>query len=446
MTMPSSPQEVVLASSPDGPIVAYDASTGIPLASFNGSRSPRRGITRAGRSFIAVSHICPVTASGSIHLYNWWTSSAFQSLTVPEPVAPLTATPDGFYLFAGGLSGCIHTLSLPSGDVLNSLPAHKKPVSCLKLSADGSLLISGGDDGTIVVIPIFQLVQAKPQDNSTKHILYQFSAHADSVTSIYSGMGMSSSQIVSCSLDGRCKFWSLLSGKALHTVAFPCAIFSVVLDPTETELFAAGSDGLVYKSSLRHKNKHLMGTDSELIPPASDDLAYKRPLRHKNKHHVGTSSELIPWAPRHDSAVVSVVIVNEGNHLISAAEDGSMWVWQVNEGQVIMALENEMGSISDLVMATDKSHGKEQSVRIGSHGRALESESFRLPSRMLGLGLSINRIVDMQGALAAAGNDVRRAIELLESAIDVYEKMLELILKEAKAAYKQREENKDNDV
>lgn len=439
--MPSSPQEVVLASSPDGPIVAYDASTGSPLASFNSSRSPRRGITRAGKSFIAVSHICPVTASGSIHIYNWWTSSAFQSLAVPEPVAPLTATPDGFYLFAGGLSGYIHTLSLPSGDVLNSLPAHKKPVSCLKLSADGSLLISGGDDGTIVVIPIFQLVQAKPRESETKHILHQFLAHTDSVTSIYSGMGTSSSQIVSCSLDGRCKFWSLLSETVLHTVVFPCAIFSVVLDPTETEFFAAGSDGLVYKGSLRHNNKHLVGTEYELIPPVSNDLVYKRSLRHKSKHHMGTSSELIPWSPKHDAAVVSIVIVNEGKHLISAAEDGSIWVWEVKKGEVIMALENEIGSISDLVMATEKGLGKEQSVRTGSHGRAMEiSERFRLPIKML--ELSINQRVDMQGAVAAAGSDVRRAIEMLESAIAVYEKMLELILKEAKASYNQREETR----
>lgn len=438
MSMPFSPQEVVLASSPDGPIVAYDASTGTPLASFNDSRSPRRGITRAGRSSIAVSHICPITASGSIHIYNWWNSSAFQSITVPEPVAPLTATPDGFYLFAGGLSGCIHTLSLPSGDVLNSLPAHRKSVSCLELSADGSLLISGGDDGTIVVIPIFQLVQAKPQENATKHILHQFSAHNDSVTSIYSVMGMSSSQIVSSSMDGRCKFWSLLSGTVLHTVVFPCVIFSVVLDPSETEFFAAGTDGLVYKGSLRHNIKHLIRTDSELTPPASDDLAYRCSLRHKNKHLMGTSSELISWSPKHNAAVVSIVIINEGNNLISAAEDGNIWVWQVNKGQVIMTLENEMGSISDLVIATEKRHEKERNVRRGSHGRAMKSESSRLPSPML--GLLINQTAEMQGAVAAGGSDVRRAIELLESAIAMYEKMLELILKEAKAGYNQREE------
>lgn len=313
------------------------------------------------------------------------------------------------------------------------MPAHKKPVSCLKLSDDGSLLISGGDDGTIIVIPVFRLVEADPQDDSTKHILYQFAAHGDSVTAISTGRGMSSSQIVSCSLDGRCKFWNLLSGTLSHTVVFPCAIFSVVLDPKGTEFFAAGSDGFVYKGSLGHKNKHLMGPDYDPIPPASDDSVHNGSLRHKNKHLMDTSSELIPWAPKHDSAVVSVVIINEGNHLISAAEDGSIWVWEINKGQIIIALENEMGrSISDLVTATDKSHEKEQSVRLGSHGREFESESFRLPNRML--GVSIDQTVDMQRALEAAGSDVRRAIELLESAIAVYEKMLEMILKEAKAA------------
>ncbi|KAJ0102531.1 hypothetical protein Patl1_04942 [Pistacia atlantica] len=77
---------------------------------------------------------------------------------LPEPVAPVISTPDGLYLFTGGVSGSIYVISLPSGDILRSFSAHKKPVTCLEISIDGSLLISGGDDGRIVTVPIFQLV------------------------------------------------------------------------------------------------------------------------------------------------------------------------------------------------------------------------------------------------------------------------------------------------
>lgn len=141
--MSSSFHDLILTSSPDGPITIYDASSGAVVTRFAASRSPRRGLTLVGKAFFAESHVSPVTASASIHLYNWWSSTAFHNLPVPEPIAPLIATPDGSHLFAGSLSGSIYALSVPSGDILRSLSAHEKSVSCFHISDDGSLLISG---------------------------------------------------------------------------------------------------------------------------------------------------------------------------------------------------------------------------------------------------------------------------------------------------------------
>ena len=109
----SSSHPIVLTSSPDGPIIAFDAASGVPLCHFSGSRSPCHGLALVGKSFIAASHISQETASGSIHLYNWWSSTALHNFLVPEPVVPLAVSPDGLYLFAGGLSGFIYALSVP---------------------------------------------------------------------------------------------------------------------------------------------------------------------------------------------------------------------------------------------------------------------------------------------------------------------------------------------
>lgn len=143
MSSSSSSYEIILTSSPDGPVMAYDASTGAYVARFTGSRSPRRGLAVVGKRFIAAAHVSPDTEAVSIHLYNWFTSSVFYSFRVPEFVAPLAATSDGGYIFAGGQSGSIHSFSLPAGDSVRSFSAHTKPVSCLQLSDDGSLVISG---------------------------------------------------------------------------------------------------------------------------------------------------------------------------------------------------------------------------------------------------------------------------------------------------------------
>lgn len=70
-------------------ITAYDFFSGTTVARFSSSRSPCHGLVLAGKAYIDASHISSVTSSGSIHLYNWWSSTAFHHLPVSEPVAPL---------------------------------------------------------------------------------------------------------------------------------------------------------------------------------------------------------------------------------------------------------------------------------------------------------------------------------------------------------------------
>ncbi|KAJ7981891.1 protein ROOT INITIATION DEFECTIVE 3-like [Quillaja saponaria] len=201
--MSPSSHEIVLTSSPDGPIIAYHISNGTTIAHFSGSRSPPQGLTLAGESLFAASHV------SSAHYQGQFTS----------------------------ITGTIRALSLPNGDILNSFPAHRKPISCLELNHDGSLLISDSDDGSIVVIPVIQLLDVSPgAENPNEAALHRLSAHTNSVTAITSGMGFCNPTLISCSLDCTCKFWNLSwntptdSDNSLH-------YFWVALDPLESEFY-----------------------------------------------------------------------------------------------------------------------------------------------------------------------------------------------------------------
>ncbi|KAJ0045394.1 hypothetical protein Pint_04832 [Pistacia integerrima] len=400
----SSLHEIILTSSPEGPISAYNPSSGATLAHFSGSRSPRQGLAFAGKTFIVASHISPTTASGSIHLYNWWSSTPLHNLPLPEPVAPVISTPDGLYLFTGGVSGSIYVISLPSGDILRSFSAHKKPVTCLEISIDGSLLISGGDDGRIVTVPIFQLVDhhTSGDNNPNDLMLQKFIAHNGSVTAIVSCMGSFNSLIVSSSTDCTCKLWRL-DGTHLHNLTFPCAIMGVTLDPTETEFYAAGSDGLIYRGSLKFESKK----------------------------HIIQDNELATLVQKHQGMVVSVAMVNEGKNLVSASEDGSVYIWEVESGEVIFVLGNEMGSISEMLVASGIGESKGCGIE-GGKGRNNEKGGgvFEIYGEEL-LRRSMKESVDLEEVLKVAAKNRSKAIDMLESAIAMYEKLLELILKEA---------------
>ncbi|CBI20112.3 protein ROOT INITIATION DEFECTIVE 3-like [Vitis riparia] len=354
--------EIVLTSSPDGPIIAYDPYSGAIIAHFTGSRSPPKGLTLAGKGLIAASHIS-ATGAGSINLYNWWSSAVFNHLPLPEPVAPLAATLDGAYLFAGGLSGHIYSISLPSGKTIQTFPAHSKSVSCLEINDDGSLLISGSDDGSIVVAPIFQLVATSP--------------------------------------DGTCKFWSLPQGLLLRTVALPCPMAGLAIDPTESHFYAAGSDGSIYIG------------------------ATKSPTRQLTKRNL----QVIKWREKHGGPVVSLAMLNQGRNLVSGSEDGNVWIWEVEKGQVMTVLGNEMVSISDLVMARGVANSRGSSSNLG-----INMEEWREKSGLAARELSrpVRKMEEMKEKLGVAVKDRSRAIDILESAIGAYERLLELILKEAK--------------
>lgn len=379
MTPP--PSAVILTSSPEGPIIAYDASSGVTVAHFAGSRSPPKGLTVAGQALIAASHISSAAATGSIHLYNWWSSTPIHQLPLPEPVAPITSTSDGLYLFSGGLSGCIYTLSLPSGDIIRTVNAHNKPISCLEISPDGSLLISGCEEGIVIVSPILQL-------NDNNIILHKFVGHSSSVTAV--SCGMMNSTIISSSLDYTCKLWSLLDGTLLSSVTFPCAVLGVAIDPLlGSKFYAGGTDGSVYNFELMNPN-----------------------------------GQLVRWNYKHGGAVVAVVVEEEGKMVVTASEDGSVWIWEVERGEVIRSFNQAMISISDLVVA--KGVGK--SGRCGSGGGCGSSLGFAEKE----LSMPVKEVMEMEEELSMVVEGRRRAIDTLEAAIEIYETLLGLILKEAK--------------
>ncbi|CAN1182996.1 Protein ROOT INITIATION DEFECTIVE 3 [Linum perenne] len=392
--MSPSSHDIVLTSSPEGPITAYDSFSGSVVARFTGSRSPRHGLTLLGNTFIAASHISSSTGSTSVHLYNWWSSTALHRLPLPEPVAPLAASPDGgSFIFAGGLSGNIHSLSVPSGNLVRSIPAHRgSPVSCLEICPDWSLLISGGDNGTIAVLQIFQLLDDSPSPEDIE--IQSFTAHEGPVTSIVRCMGLCQPTVVSCSMDCTCKVWSIMEGTNLRTVAFPCPISGIALDPSETDLYAAGSDGVVYQVALKVENRK--------------------------------PGKLIALSGKHPAPIVSIGLVGGGKSLISAAEDGSVYVRDVETGEVTTLMGNNgNNNISEMVVA--KGFGDGRTRQLKGLGLPYHGSSSGLPGKdeCALLGKETRRLDK------AVKEDRNKAIDMLESAIKVYGSLVELILKEA---------------
>lgn len=284
--------------------------------------------------------------------------------------------------------------------------------------------ISGNNDGTIVVIPSFKLVD--DSSSCSDPILHKWKAHSDSVTCFNSGIGIHTGTFVSCSMDCTCKFWSLSNEITLmRTVTFPCAIFGFVMDSTESGFYAGGSDGFVYKGLMKVGNRKMLekGKAYELV-------------------NLGKNTK------SHDGSIMSLVLVNEGRNLVSASEDGSVWMWDVEKGEVIMVLGNDQilgrrstRSISDMIVVKGSNVTKGNGSSKGGD-RSGFSSSGLCDEEVI---KTFMQITELGNVMDVAVHDKRRAIDMLESAIAMYERLLRLILKEVTKAIEEAD-HEDEDL
>nr|XP_043620097.1 protein ROOT INITIATION DEFECTIVE 3-like [Erigeron canadensis] len=391
--------ETLLIASPDGRIIAYDPYTGTVLARFNGSRCPCNSIAIVGNNQFAVSHVSEQTGAGCVNLYYWWSKSCAQSIPIPEPVVPLTAMVDGSYLFAGGVSGHIHSLSVPSGDLIHSFSAHEHPVSCLAISSDGSLVLSGSDDGTIAVTPILLLLDSTFDIESRISGFNKFIGHESSVTGLSTGLGPCSGIMISSSLDWTCKVWNVVKGIHLQTVNFPGEMLCTVLDASETELYAAGADGIIYK----------------------------RKLKVETKNQLAEGRETIVWGRIHSGAVAAIEMANYGRTLLAVSENGRICAWETENGKMTSSFCKKTGTVSSVVLVKGGGWFRK---------RGTEKGEFNGYGGTQEVGKMVKQVAEMGETLKVVAEDRGREISNLESAIEVNEKLLNLMLKEAKAIAK----------
>ncbi|KAL6845438.1 hypothetical protein ACP4OV_024933 [Aristida adscensionis] len=419
--------ELILAASHGRPIAAYDALTGEAVAEFSAANTPRHGlavvVTGPGAAFVAASHVCPDTGAGSIRLVQWCTPPApARSLPVPEPVAALVASPHGSHLLAGGASGRVHAVALPSGDVGFSFPAHGTGgVSCLALTEDGFLLVSGGEDGAVAVFPLFSVLDAHAAEKSASTsdlAIYRIAAHAAPVSCLACGHGGRSVGVVaSASADGTCKVWSLADGGQLGSVVLPCAALSLALDPTGSDLYAGGSDGRVHLASLGSP-----GTDNVISSPDA-----------------GNDSN------NNAAALVAVAMANGCKSLVSCAEDGEVKVWDLTTGGLLLVSTFRIGggAVSGALVVKRIVGGGGETSRAGGEGFiGQDAAAWTRASEML----------EMEQMLRESEQDRLRSVELLEMNVRNYKRCLSLLLREvqmaetARARRRNRNRNADQDA
>ncbi|ONK77748.1 uncharacterized protein A4U43_C02F10130 [Asparagus officinalis] len=307
-------------------ITVWDLETGDVLLRILTSGSQPHGLLCLQNRVLVASQLQKDRPFGCGSIF-FWHLNKIQAARVSYPmeaIGPIASTRDGVYLVGGAPSGNAYIWEVTSGRLLKKWHAHHKPLCCLTFSHDDSFVVSGAEDGTMCVWLLISLLHTEdPQCGGSVPSLQNWSEHCSSITGFVSVSGGFGPALLSSSLDGRCMVWDLVSGRLLQNHVFSDAITAIAIDPGEQLLFAGREDGKIYVNALD------LGLQENQITISEDE-----------------SGVLFG----HEGPITALAFSSGGSFLISASEDCTACLWDVQSWQLIRRFTHEKGHITNLIV------------------------------------------------------------------------------------------------
>jgi ankyrin repeat protein/WD40 repeat protein len=169
------------------------------------------------------------TASQLINLNN----EANVVATETSHITALLFSTDGKYLFAGNVVGALYVWNLSSGDVVYNLREHSESISCISSTPDGSIIVTGSYDNSIIFYQfngeILQKIELIKEIGATAHF-----GEISSVKVSPDGLLMATA-----SHDGSICLWHLQERTILTLIrGDDSAVTSIAFAPDSKHLFS----------------------------------------------------------------------------------------------------------------------------------------------------------------------------------------------------------------
>ncbi|KAF4377858.1 hypothetical protein G4B88_031524 [Cannabis sativa] len=290
-----------------------DMSTGEQLLHIPTCASPPHGLCCLRNHFLFASQIHRHGSVGGGAIFMWHLNKPQPPLrSYPlEAIGPLSCTKDGVYLSGGALSGNAYIWEVCSGKLLKTWRAHHRSLTCMLFSDDGSLFVSGSEDGIICVWSMISLLDV--EDLSSSSILHFTLEHSSSpITGLSTTSSVSSSSgLVSSSKDGTCKVSDLVLGRITRTIIYPQSITEIVVHPTGQILICGTVHGTIFINNLHFEDQlvELQG---------------------------------------HNGAVTALTFSQSS--LVSASEDCTICIWDITTWKIKQKFNYHKGAVTNLVV------------------------------------------------------------------------------------------------
>jgi WD40 repeat protein len=277
-------------------------------------------------------------------------------------VEAVVVTSEGCRAISASADRTLRVWDLETGQMLRMLQGHMASVTAVAVTPDGRHAVSASEDRTLRV-----------WDLETGETSKTIQAHVRSVTAVAVGFD---GRVVSASTDRTLCVWDLAGQTEPSFEGHTGSINVVATQPDGRRAISASDDGTlrVWDSetgrTLRTLEGHTGSVDAVAIHPDGRraisgsrdatlrvwDLETGKTLRTLEGQR-GYSHSIEAWAKQLDLrgtySVTAVAVTPDGRNAISALEDTTLQVWDLETGQMLRVLEGHMGSVTAVALTPE---------------------------------------------------------------------------------------------
>ena len=250
-----------------------------------------------------------ISAGEKIHLVE---AGTFKERLVLEPgvwMPALAISPEGPLLASGGRDGTVHLWDWMTGEMLQSIRAHKKGTNTVAFSLDGKLLASAGNDGMV------RLWDAKTGELQTEMIGGSYGIPGVAFTPDGASLAIANGDVI--------RIRQLQTGRFVQTLRGNASFYCLAFTAGGQVLATGDSDNGVLLWDY----------------PSGE-------IRFRLAAHAGERS-------RPAALIWRVAFSPDGRLLASAGGDQTVRLWEVAIGKLIVTLTRHSAAVTSLAFSPD---------------------------------------------------------------------------------------------